>query len=195
MLSFLFENVFRIQIPGEESLRLSDKFPSKNPLFVYYGEGLEQGYCGVSVQHVKAINNGKVTCILGLEQDDVEGHIDLVVACKWPKHFFLIFDSVVVVFFLLSATRVQFQYGGKFRSVCYLSYQWHVNEMHAQIYTISIAMSLPFQLWFLHSKCDNVVARLKWNEFELNWNKKKHTRIGFSFDFRDATENLLIFLR
>lgn len=75
-------NKFRIEIPGEQPIRLSDKFASKHPDFTYYGEGLEHGYCGVSVPHIKASNNGPVKCILGLAENDVEGQIDLVVACK-----------------------------------------------------------------------------------------------------------------
>lgn len=83
---FSFLDLFsRFEIPGESSFRLSDKYESKVPGFKYFGDGLEQGVCGVYIQNVKQINNGPVKCILGLEQIDIEGQIDLVVACKYTK--------------------------------------------------------------------------------------------------------------
>ncbi|XP_055298603.1 fasciclin-3 isoform X2 [Sitodiplosis mosellana] len=74
----------RFEIPGESAIRLSDKYESKFPGFKYFGDGLEQGVCGVAIQNVKTINNGPVKCILGLDQIDIEGLIDLVVALP-PK--------------------------------------------------------------------------------------------------------------
>lgn len=76
---FLFS---RFEIPGEKTIRLSDKFESKSPGYRYFGDGLEQGVCGVSIQNVKVINNGVVKCFLGLESDEIEGQIDLTIACK-----------------------------------------------------------------------------------------------------------------
>lgn len=74
--------LFRFEIPGEKSVRLSEKFESKIPTLKYYGAGLEQGECGATVPHVKSTNNGPVKCFLGLESDEIEGQIDLIVACK-----------------------------------------------------------------------------------------------------------------
>lgn len=73
--------LFRFEIPGEKSVRLSDKF-DKITSVKYFGAGLEQGECGASVPHVKSTNNGPVKCFLGLESDEIEGQVDLVVACK-----------------------------------------------------------------------------------------------------------------
>lgn len=78
----MFEFYFRFEIPGEKTIRLSDTFESKVPGYKYYGDGLAQGVCGVSIQNVKVINNGPVRCFLGYEADEVEGQIDLIVACK-----------------------------------------------------------------------------------------------------------------
>lgn len=60
---------------------MSNSF-DKNAEFKYFGRGLEEGECGVSVPHVKATNNGPVKCILGTAEDDFVGTIDLIVACK-----------------------------------------------------------------------------------------------------------------
>ncbi|XP_031629264.1 fasciclin-3 isoform X2 [Contarinia nasturtii] len=74
----------RFEIPGEKGVRLFDKSDSDNSNFKYFGEGLNQGECGVSIQSVKLIHNGPAKCILGGEKSDFEGIIDLVVALP-PK--------------------------------------------------------------------------------------------------------------
>lgn len=73
---------FRFELPGvPQGIRLSQDF-DKNPEYKYFGRGLNEGECGVSVERVKPNNNGKVKCILGLAEDEVTGEIDLTVACK-----------------------------------------------------------------------------------------------------------------
>lgn len=74
-------NYCRIEIPGEKVLNLSPDW-SKTPGFTYFGGGLAAGQCGVSIERVKAINNGQVKCSLGVEGEELSGTIDLVVACK-----------------------------------------------------------------------------------------------------------------
>lgn len=75
-------NYCRIEIPGEQKvLNLSPSW-SKTPGFKYYGTGLNGGQCGVSIERVKASNNGQVKCSLGVEGEELTGTIDLVVACK-----------------------------------------------------------------------------------------------------------------
>lgn len=62
---------------------MSSEFDNKNPDYKYVGRGLKEGECGVSIVSVKAVNNGKVKCILGLDEVDLAGEIDLTVACKY----------------------------------------------------------------------------------------------------------------
>ncbi|XP_044315571.1 fasciclin-3 isoform X2 [Drosophila rhopaloa] len=75
-------NYCRIEIPGEPKvLNLSPEW-SKTPGFAYFGGGLTAGHCGVSIERVKASNNGQVKCSLGVEGEELEGVIDLVVAMR-----------------------------------------------------------------------------------------------------------------
>ncbi|XP_043065396.1 uncharacterized protein LOC108096036 isoform X2 [Drosophila ficusphila] len=75
-------NYCRIEIPGEQKvLNLSPEW-SKTPGFTYYGAGLTAGQCGVSIERVKASNNGQVKCSLGVEGEELSGTIDLVVALR-----------------------------------------------------------------------------------------------------------------
>ncbi|KAH8351749.1 hypothetical protein KR084_009419, partial [Drosophila pseudotakahashii] len=75
-------NYCRIEIPGEQKvLNLSPEW-SKTPGFTYYGAGLTAGQCGVSIERVKATNNGQVKCSLGVEGEELSGTIDLVVALR-----------------------------------------------------------------------------------------------------------------
>ncbi|XP_023309628.2 fasciclin-3 isoform X1 [Lucilia cuprina] len=74
----------RIEIPGESKIfNLSPEW-NKTPGFTYFGKGLQAGECGVSIQRVKALNNGQVKCNLGVEGEELSGTIDLVVALR-PK--------------------------------------------------------------------------------------------------------------
>ncbi|XP_017132229.1 fasciclin-3 isoform X3 [Drosophila elegans] len=75
-------NYCRIEIPGEQKvLNLSPEW-SKTPGFTYFGAGLTAGQCGVSIERVKATNNGQVKCSLGVEGEELSGTIDLVVALR-----------------------------------------------------------------------------------------------------------------
>ncbi|XP_039479876.1 fasciclin-3 isoform X1 [Drosophila santomea] len=75
-------NYCRIEIPGEQKvLNLSPEW-SKTPGFTYFGAGLTAGQCGVSIERVKASNNGQVKCSLGVEGEELSGIIDLVVALR-----------------------------------------------------------------------------------------------------------------
>ncbi|XP_034101647.1 fasciclin-3 isoform X1 [Drosophila nasuta] len=77
-------NYCRIEIPGEQKVLNLSPVWSKTPGFTYYGAGLNAGQCGVSIEHVKASNNGQVKCSLGVEGEELSGTIDLVVALR-PK--------------------------------------------------------------------------------------------------------------
>lgn len=50
----------------------------------YYGEGLEAGQCGVTINRVDEKHNGVVKCNLGVENEVSEssGTMDLIVASK-----------------------------------------------------------------------------------------------------------------
>lgn len=75
-------NYCRIVIPGEDkAFNLSPEW-NKTPGFAYFGKGLKNGECGVSIQHVKSINNGQVKCNLGIEGEELSSTIELVVTCK-----------------------------------------------------------------------------------------------------------------
>lgn len=79
---FLCLYEFRFELPGvPQGIRLSQEF-DKNPEYKYFGRGLNEGECGISIERVKPNNNGKVKCILGLAEDEVSNEIDLTVACK-----------------------------------------------------------------------------------------------------------------
>lgn len=121
---------------------MSDKF-EKSQDFKYYGEGLANGYCGVSVQHIKAHNNGPVKCILGLEENDVEGQIDLVVACKYLRYIFN---------FNFFGRLISISYSEKIHSVL-ISIQWYV----IAICTISKACRYLFNYDF-YIENDNMVV-------------------------------------
>lgn len=60
---------------------MSEKY-DKGDGFSYNGEGLQSGQCGVTIHNVKASQNGRVTCYLGLESDEVTGNVKLTVARK-----------------------------------------------------------------------------------------------------------------
>lgn len=68
-------------IPNERVLVLS---PDNNriPGFTYFGEGLEKGQCGVSIQSVRNNHHGTVKCYLAADGEELEGQIGLTVACK-----------------------------------------------------------------------------------------------------------------
>ncbi|XP_030080239.1 fasciclin-3 isoform X2 [Drosophila hydei] len=75
-------NYCRIEIPGEQKVLNLSPVWSKTPGFTYYGSGLNAGQCGVTIERVKASNNGQVKCSLGVEGEELSGTIDLVVALR-----------------------------------------------------------------------------------------------------------------
>ncbi|KAH8419379.1 hypothetical protein KR222_010031, partial [Zaprionus bogoriensis] len=75
-------NYCRIEIPGEQKVLNLSPVWSKTPGFTYFGAGLNAGQCGVTIERVKASNNGQVKCSLGVEGEELSGTIDLVVALR-----------------------------------------------------------------------------------------------------------------
>lgn len=73
----------RIEIPGEPKVFNLSPDWNKTPGFAYFGKGLQSGECGVSIQRVKAVNNGQVKCNLGVEGEELSSTIELVVASKY----------------------------------------------------------------------------------------------------------------
>ncbi|XP_037041947.1 fasciclin-3 isoform X3 [Bradysia coprophila] len=69
----------RIVIPNEKALNLSPDW-DKTPGFQYFGEGLNKGQCGVSIQSVRNGHHGTVKCYLGADGEELEGQIGLTVA-------------------------------------------------------------------------------------------------------------------
>lgn len=107
---------FRFEIPGVvQGIRLSHEFPNKNAEYKYFGRGLNEGECGVSIEQVKPANNGKVKCILGLAEDEATGEVELTVACKYTLnitsqtldgiHFLFATNFHLNIWFLLSFRR------------------------------------------------------------------------------------------
>lgn len=68
-------------VPNEKALNLSPDW-NKTPGFTYNGKGLNQGQCGVTIDHVKNLHHGTVKCYLGADGDELEGFVGLTVACK-----------------------------------------------------------------------------------------------------------------
>ncbi|XP_025830987.1 fasciclin-3 isoform X2 [Agrilus planipennis] len=75
----------RIEIPGEQTLNLNPALRPKGGI-AYYGAGLQAGQCGVTIDHVKEINNGLIKCSLGIQTEYQEpfGEMRLTVA-KAPR--------------------------------------------------------------------------------------------------------------
>lgn len=69
----------RIVIPNEKVLNLSPDW-DKTPGFQYFGEGLNKGQCGVSIQSVRIAQHGIVKCFLGADGDELEGQVGFTVA-------------------------------------------------------------------------------------------------------------------
>lgn len=91
---------YRFEIPGMEAFRMSPE-NKKIPGFRYFGEGLDKGVCGVTIDSIKANFNGLAKCNLGtLEDEEFSGFIEIIVAreytifrnqfffgCRKTKHF------------------------------------------------------------------------------------------------------------
>lgn len=77
----------RFQIPGEPvDIKLNPTWPARNDNFQYYGNGLDQGQCGVTIKNVREDYHGNATCILDPNDGgtDAVGVIDIVIA-KAPQ--------------------------------------------------------------------------------------------------------------
>lgn len=85
-MNMIPSSVCSIVIPGENALTLAPEFPEK-PGFAYYGEGLDQGQCGVIIKQVKNINHGVVTCQLASLGEEYVGTVPLTVARKFVLLF------------------------------------------------------------------------------------------------------------
>lgn len=81
MFYFFVYSICRIEIPGEKPQILSEEWENGGGL-KYYGEGLAKGQCGVSIQQVKSYNHGKAKCFMGVKGEELQGELDLTVACK-----------------------------------------------------------------------------------------------------------------
>lgn len=73
----------RIEVPGLATLNLNPaRGPAGPAMASYYGEGLEKGFCGVSIPSVEDKNNGVFKCTIGTLTEDHEsvGSMTVVVA-------------------------------------------------------------------------------------------------------------------
>lgn len=67
----------RFMINGEKAAVLSPSFPHNK--FKYFGEGFENGQCGIEIPKVEAIHNGQVSCFLGVQSEEFVGTMNLLV--------------------------------------------------------------------------------------------------------------------
>ncbi|XP_016963603.1 fasciclin-3 isoform X5 [Drosophila biarmipes] len=161
-------NYCRIEIPGEQKvLNLSPEW-NKTPGFTYHGAGLTAGQCGVSIERVKASNNGQVKCSLGVEGEELTGTIDLVVAMR-PQQ---------PIIELLSKPNREgyFNEGTEFRARCSVrdgrppaNISWYIDSMPANKRTT------PLEI--MSSTSDNVelstsVQEIQWHLSAEDSNRK-----------------------
>jgi hypothetical protein len=71
----------RFNIPGEpELIKLSNRYPSRNPNFEYFGAGVEQGQCGIKMR-MRDSFHGNASCVLDPDDglDDAIGNFEIVI--------------------------------------------------------------------------------------------------------------------
>lgn len=76
--------ICRIEIPGEGSIVLNANDPSEDGI-EYYGNGLEQGQCGVRIAKVKEIHDGVFKCSLTSHKyrQETTASLKIIVASKF----------------------------------------------------------------------------------------------------------------
>lgn len=73
----------RFQIPGEPlDIKLNPTWSARNDNFQYFGNGLDQGQCGVTIKSVREEYHGNASCILDPNDGgtDAVGIIEIVIA-------------------------------------------------------------------------------------------------------------------
>jgi hypothetical protein len=56
-------------VPGElDEIKLIPNETSSNDNYEYYGDGFEQGVCGITIKYIKKEHNGKASCIVDLNE-------------------------------------------------------------------------------------------------------------------------------
>lgn len=75
--------VCRMEIPGEGSLVLNGGEPAEDGI-EYYGDGIEQGHCGVRIAKVKETHDGTFKCSLTLTsvRQEATASVKIIVASK-----------------------------------------------------------------------------------------------------------------
>jgi hypothetical protein len=74
----------RVQLPGlNVGLNLNEKSPRTSE-YVYAGDGIASGHCGVTVNRMTDERNGQFKCTLGFsdESKEAEGSTNVTVASK-----------------------------------------------------------------------------------------------------------------
>lgn len=82
--------VCRVEIPGEGSIVLNKDEPSEDGIG-YYGNGLEQGQCGVRIAKVKKDHDGTFKCSLTMvkARQEATASLKIIVASKFLFFFYL----------------------------------------------------------------------------------------------------------
>lgn len=73
----------RFILPGEPiEIKLNPDWPQRNDNFKYFGEGLQQGQCGLEIASVREEHHGNASCVLDPNDGlaDAVGNIEIVIA-------------------------------------------------------------------------------------------------------------------
>ncbi|XP_055386198.1 uncharacterized protein LOC129615145 [Condylostylus longicornis] len=65
---------------GIKTYVLSDKFHSTDPNIAYFGNGLDNGHCGIRIQSVQEQLNGNITCSAAVGPNEFSGLVNLFIA-------------------------------------------------------------------------------------------------------------------
>lgn len=71
------------KIPGEDAvIKLSSRWPSRNPNFEYVGNGVENGQCGIKILRMRDTYHGNASCFLDPDDGlrEAVGNFEIVIA-------------------------------------------------------------------------------------------------------------------
>lgn len=76
----------RFALPTVPEIKLNPKWAARTDNFQYFGSGLDQGQCGLTIHSVREEYHGNATCILDPDDggNDARGNIEIVIA-KAPQ--------------------------------------------------------------------------------------------------------------
>lgn len=165
-----------------EAFRMSPE-NKKIPGFRYFGEGLDKGVCGVTIDSIKANFNGLAKCNLGtLEDEEFSGFIEIIVAreytifrnqfffgCRKTKHFqgFLTI-SIVGVF-------------AQFSGVTIVVVAWDIKKKAAHKHRNRVPFIFMFWLPIITMYEIRYSQRPYVGEYVARWFKRQHANDKLNF--------------